>query len=75
LSLHEWGHSFVNPVLEKYGSQVRALDKLFVPVEERMAQMAYPRVEIFFNEQVLRAAVLLGIKIYTGKWNTRGDWK
>lgn len=67
LSLHEWGHSFVNPALEKYRRQVRALNKLFIPVEERMAQMAYPSVEIFFNEQVLRAAVLLGTKDLYGE--------
>ena len=60
LSLHEWGHSFVNPALEKDSRQVRTLDKLFIPVKERMAQMAYPHVEIFFNEQVLRAAVVVG---------------
>lgn len=67
LSLHEWGHSFVNPALEKYSRQVKALDKLFAPVKERMAQMAYPRSEIFFNEQVLRAACLLGTKELYGE--------
>jgi hypothetical protein len=67
LSLHEWGHSFVNPALEKDSRQVRTLDKLFIPVKERMAQMAYPHVEIFFNEQVLRAAVLLGTKDLYGE--------
>lgn len=67
LSLHEWGHSFVNPALEKYRQQVRALNKLFIPVKERMAQMAYPNVETFFNEQVLRAAVLLGTKDLYGE--------
>ncbi len=68
LSLHEWGHSFVNPALEKYNRQVKALNKLFMPVKERMTRMAYPRVETFFNEQVLRAVVLLGTKELYGEF-------
>ncbi len=67
LSLHEWGHSFVNPALGKYNRQVKALKRLFVPVRKPMEQMAYGDVETFFNEQVLRAAVLLGTKDLYGE--------
>lgn len=59
LSLHEWGHSFVNPALGVHQDDVRKLNFLYRPVANEMRQMAYTSVEIFMNEQVLRAVTTL----------------
>lgn len=59
LSLHEWGHAYVNPALETHADRVRRLEPLFLPVKEAMRKQSYPTVAIFMNEQVLRAATLL----------------
>lgn len=67
LSLHEWGHSFVNPALDKHSSLVDSLIDLFKPVETEMKQIAYGSHHIFFNEQVLRAAVILAIEDLYGQ--------
>lgn len=55
LALHEWGHSIINPALEKHARLVKKLEPLFRPVEDEMRKQAYGSVAIFLNEQVLRA--------------------
>lgn len=56
LALHEWGHSFVNPSTAKYPEKVKRLKPLFNKVKQKiMRQTAYNGVEIFLNEQILRA--------------------
>jgi hypothetical protein len=55
LSLHEWGHSFVNPALEMYPDKVKELTPLYRPVAREMKAQAYNNVQIFMNELVLRA--------------------
>lgn len=62
LLLHEWGHSFVNPTLGAFPEQVSRLTPLFAPVEEVMRKQAYGAVEVFLNEQVLRAATALAVR-------------
>ena len=59
LSLHEWGHSFVNPAMERYSSKVKTLNYLFTPVKHAMDSQAYNNVHIFMNEQVLRGITAL----------------
>lgn len=59
LSLHEWGHSFVNPVLDVLTDEVSELQLLFTPVATKMRNKAYPDVHVFMNEQVLRAVTTL----------------
>ena len=61
LTLHEWGHSFVNPALAKYPDGIRQLTSLFTPVADRMNAMAYGTLETFFNEEVLRAVQLTAL--------------
>ena len=63
LSLHEFGHSFVNPSLERCTTLMREykLERLIVPVKGKMDQMAYGRCEAFFNETVVRAATARAI--------------
>jgi hypothetical protein len=59
LGLHEFGHSFVNPAV---GANPKAKDltSLFLPVQKRMAAMAYTGLDYFLNELVLRAATIIG---------------
>lgn len=57
LTLHEWGHSFVNPSVERQSALIKKfeLHKLYKPVEEDMKSIAYGTIDTFFNEQILRA--------------------
>ena len=62
LALHEFGHSFVNPAI---GDNVpaearRGLEEIFAPVRQQMREQAYPNVEVFLNELVLRACTIRG---------------
>ena len=62
LALQEFGHSFVNPAV---GDNVpsgarRGLEEVFAPVRRQMREQAYPNVEIFLNELVLRACTIRG---------------
>lgn len=59
LSLHEWGHSFVNPSLDAQPKEVHKLQPFFQPVASAMKKQAYPSVDVFMNEQVLRAVTTL----------------
>lgn len=63
LTLHEFGHSFVNPAIGDQVEKLRAatrrtLGKIFEPVRSRMEKMAYPELETFLNEAVVRAATI-----------------
>lgn len=62
LTLHEFGHAFVNPAIgDSIPPATRAgLETLFAPVASRMKDMAYSSVYIFLNELVLRACVIRG---------------
>lgn len=62
LSLHEWGHSFVNPSIERFPAEVQKLNHLFKPVRTAMNNQAYSSVGIYINEQVLRAVTALAEK-------------
>jgi len=67
LSLHEWGHSFVNPAIDKYPTQVQGLKHLFDPVQHAMRQQAYSSVGTYINEQVLRAVTALAMRDLYGE--------
>lgn len=67
LALHEWGHSFVNPALDKYKTKVNTLIDLYIPVKDKMSKIAYESQDAFFKEQILRAAVLLAVEELYGK--------
>jgi hypothetical protein len=59
LALHEFGHSFVKPALERSRFDSR-LNRIFEPVKKRMQDMAYGQAKVFFNELVVRAATIIG---------------
>lgn len=66
VTLHEWGHSFVNPALTTYASDFRTLTHLYDPVASVMKRQAYGEPMTFFNEQVLRSAVTLAVEDMAG---------
>lgn len=57
LSLHEFGHSFVNPSLERCStlSKKYKLEELYTPVKTVMEKQAYGTYSTFINEMVVRA--------------------
>lgn len=57
LSLHEFGHSFVNPSLERCSllSKKYDLEELYTPVKTVMEKQAYGTYSTFINEMVVRA--------------------
>jgi hypothetical protein len=62
LTLHELGHYFVNPSVEKHSVEVQGLQAAYREVKDKMAAMAYPSLTIYANEQVLRAACAVAQK-------------
>ncbi|OEF97596.1 hypothetical protein BHF71_11145 [Vulcanibacillus modesticaldus] len=56
ISLHEWGHSYVNPVVKKNISLINKynLYQLYKPVEDKMIKQHYGSTETFLNEQIIR---------------------
>lgn len=59
LTVHELGHSFVNPSIDAYPKEVNKLRPLYNRVRSEMERQAYGSVGIFLNEQVLRAVEVL----------------
>ena len=55
--LHEFGHSFVNPITAKYRDEVNKYSKLFEPVKEIMIKNAHGEWEICVNEHIIQAVV------------------
>lgn len=67
LSLHEWGHSFVNPALEAHSDTVAGLGALYRPVSGAMKAQAYTNVHTFMNELVLRAVTTIAAEELYGQ--------
>lgn len=53
--LHEFGHSYVNPLTEKYIDKVNEYKILFEPIKEDMTRMAYPAWKYCVNEHISSA--------------------
>lgn len=66
LILHEFGHSFVNPVTAKYLNEVKKSEKLFEPIKSKMNGLAYSEWEIALNEHIVRA---ITIREVNGKYS------
>lgn len=62
LTIHELGHSFVNPSLEAYPARAQKLRPLLWPVRKVMQEQAYSSVTTFLNEQVLRAVEVVSAR-------------
>lgn len=53
---HEFSHSYVNPLTDKYPEIVDATSVLFDPIKETMTSIHYGRWIICINEHIVRAA-------------------
>lgn len=73
LSLHEFGHSFVNPALEAHQDNVTKLEALYRPISSRMVKMNYGDLHVFMNEQVLRAVVCVAKRERMGEETFRAE--
>ncbi len=61
--VHEFNHSFVNHVVEKYHTQLKQSGKtIFEPLEEKMNAQAYGSWQTMYAEAVVRAAVVKYLK-------------
>ncbi|MBU7018883.1 MAG: DUF4932 domain-containing protein [Theionarchaea archaeon] len=70
-SLHEFAHSFVNPITEGFSSQVSLYKDLFNPVAHEMESMAYGTWETMLNETIIRA--FTSYKVYEEFGPERGS--
>ena len=52
---HEFGHSFVNPVVEKYADKLASSNKLFEPIKNNMSKQNYIDWETCVKEHIIRA--------------------
>jgi Domain of unknown function (DUF4932) len=57
--IHEFNHSFVNPVIEQHKSEFAIADEIYRPVADQMKEMAYGNPKIMVDESLVRAAVIL----------------
>jgi hypothetical protein len=55
LLYHEVGHGFVNPLAERYRTEVQHYEALYAPLQEAMRRWGYVNWTIALNEHVLRA--------------------
>ena len=63
---HEFGHSFVNPLTDKYADRIISLSNLFEPIKEEMSKQAYGQWYICVNEHIIRAINLRLIELHVG---------
>jgi hypothetical protein len=64
-AVHEFSHSFVNYLTEKYSQRVAASELLFQPIKSAMNQQAYGSWEECVNEHMVRA---INIRIHELNW-------
>lgn len=68
---HEFGHSFVNPLLSKNVEAVRAYEYRYEPIAEEMTKIKYGNWFITVNEHIVRSVVIRLAYQVEGK--TAGD--
>ncbi len=67
--VHEFAHSYVNPVVDKWLAQLEAAGKpLFAKQEARMRRMAYGNWETMMRESMVRASVIRYTNRYQGSF-------
>ncbi|MEG0775402.1 DUF4932 domain-containing protein, partial [Clostridium sp.] len=67
VALHEFSHSFINPLTEENISEVNKYSRLFNPISEKMSKQAYTSWDICVNEHIVRAVVSRITFIHQGK--------
>ncbi len=68
---HEFSHSFVNPLTEKYKSQIEASSKLYCPLENEMKAMACYNWGNCVNEHIIRAIFIRILSTYGSEDETK----
>ena len=56
--MHEFSHSFVNPLTEKNIDEVNKSSELFEPIKEKMKEQAYSSWYVCVNEHLVRINVI-----------------
>lgn len=64
---HEFGHSFVNPEVEKYPEIIERTSVLFNPIQDKMTNQAYGNWGTCINEHIIRAVNIRLTEKYIGK--------
>ena len=64
---HEFGHSYVNPEIEKYAERLENSSILFEPLQILMKKQAYDSWKICVMEHIVRAIHIRLIETYIGK--------
>lgn len=60
LSIHEFGHSFVNPVIDQISDEViKGTERLFYPVKKEMSDQGYNSWKICIYEHFVRAGEVI----------------
>ena len=57
--IHEFNHSFMNPLVDAHLSELSAAREIYEPVALKMKAMAYGQPDIVIKESLVRAAVIL----------------
>lgn len=57
--IHEFNHSFVNPVIEQRQQEFAFADQAYRPVASQMQAMAYGNSKVMVEESLVRGAVIL----------------
>lgn len=60
--IHEFSHSYINPITERYLEEVNATSSLMDEIESYMRNQAYPTWQIAVNEHIVRAVTARIIK-------------
>jgi hypothetical protein len=55
IMLHEWSHSFVNPLVDKHYDSFKKSSHLFQPIKGMMRKQAYPNWRVTLYEHIVRA--------------------
>ena len=63
---HEFGHSFVNPVTEKYTDRVASSNKLYEPIKKMMSGQHYGNWITCVNEHIIRAIHIRLAELHLG---------
>ncbi len=57
--IHEFNHSFVNPLVDRNWKDLAAAETIYGPVSEKMKSLAYADARAMMYESLVRAAVIL----------------
>ena len=68
---HEFGHSFVNPLTEKYAKKVTSLNQLYEPIRNAMSMQAYGNWETCVNEHIIRAIHIRLMELHIGSQQSK----